>query len=454
MDRGGAAVTLFHATPATALLRGATILRGTSSQPALAAVDITLCAGRITAIAEAGSGALPQPTARIVEAGGLLCLPGLVDMHVHLREPGQTHKETLRTGTQAAARGGFTYVACMPNTRPVLDSTETLRELRQRIAEDAVIGVGIIAAVTQGSAGEELTDFAALKAAGAVALSDDGRGIQRASVMRAALRRAGEVGLPLFAHCEDESLSHGGVIHEGCAAIDRCLIGIPAESESAHVARDIVLAERTSARYHVCHLSCAQSLRLVREAKARGQAVTCEVTPHHVLLCDANILGDDGNYKMNPPLRSEDDRSALVAGLIDGTVDAIATDHAPHTPTEKARGLLQAPFGVIGLETALPLLYTRLVEPGLLSLARLVQLLSTGPAHLLRIPAPSLQVGSEANLTLVDLHTTRPICDAELRSKSRNTPFMSQSVRGWPVCTVAGGRVVYSELSTFPVEEI
>ncbi len=446
-------MTLLHAPPVRALLRGVGCLsdRTTGS---IRHVDITLDHGRIAAIVEAGAGRPASPGAPIIDASGLLCLPGLVDMHVHLREPGQTHKETLRSGTQAAARGGFTYVACMPNTRPVLDSADTLRDLRRRIAEDAVIGVGIIAAVTVGSAGEELTDFAALKAAGAVALSDDGRGIQRAGVMRAALRRAGEVGLPIFAHCEDESLSSGGVLHEGHAAHDRCLVGIPAESESVHVARDIVLSERTAAQYHVCHLSCAQSLRLVREAKARGLPITCEVTPHHLLLSDADIVGDDGNFKMNPPLRTAEDRQALLDGLMDGSVDAIATDHAPHTPTEKSRGLGQAPFGVIGLETAFPLLYTRLVEPGLLSLARLVDLLSAVPARLLRIPVPALTVGGEANLTVVDLHSTRPICDAELRSKSRNTPFMSQPVRGWPVCTIAGGRLAYSELPMLPVEEM
>lgn len=436
------------AAASTLCLRGGQLLGEELSK------DVIIEAGHITAIYDSsGAGAAEKGRAEI-DARGLLLLPGFIDMHVHLREPGQTHKETLRTGTLAAARGGFTFVACMPNTRPVLDNADELRALRRRIEDDAVIGVGVVAAVTRGSHGEELSDFAALKAAGALALSDDGRGIQRASVMRAALRRAAEVGLPIFAHCEDESLSHGGVIHEGQAALDRCLVGIPAESESAHVARDIVLAEQSGARYHVCHLSCAQSLRLVREAKARGQAVTCEVTPHHLLLSDADILGDDGNYKMNPPLRSEADREALIAGLQDGTVDAIATDHAPHTPAEKSRGLAAAPFGVIGLETAFPLLYTYLVEPGRLSLSRLVELLTAGPARLLNMAVPRLQVGAVADLTLVDLQAARPIIDAELRSKSNNTPFRNRVVRGWPVFTLSRGRIAFSERELAKTQEL
>lgn len=437
------------------VLRGVSILSDGPEDRSTVRVDLTVQRGRITAIDDPPRA---QPsTARgsgDIDADGLLCLPGLVDMHVHLREPGQTHKETLRSGTQAAARGGFTFVACMPNTRPVLDSADVLRELHARIRADACVRVGIVAAITMGSQGDQLTDFVALKGAGAIALSDDGRGIQRASVMRLALQRAGEVGLPIFAHCEDESLSQGGVLHEGPTAVDRCLVGIPAESESAHVARDILLAEQTRAHYHVCHISCAQSLRLVREAKARGQSVTCEVTPHHLLLCDQDVRGDDANFKMNPPLRSPMDRAALLAGLGDGTIDAIATDHAPHTPAEKARGLALAPFGVIGLETAFPLLYTHLVERDHLSLARLVHLLSTGPAHLLRQPAPSLRIGGPANLTLVDLQTTRSIDEGELRSKSRNTPFLLQRVRGWPVCTIADGRVVFSELGQLPVADL
>ncbi len=418
------------------------------------AVDIAVTAGTVAAIAPAGSLAKSSGSSaeragtRVIAGRGRLCAPGLIDIHVHLREPGQTHKETIQSGTLAAARGGFTYVACMPNTRPVLDEPRVLQELAARIAAESGVQVGIVAAISKGSAGEELTDFAALRAAGAVALSDDGRGVQRASVMRAALKRAAEVGLPILAHCEDDWLSGGGVVNEGPAALDRCLAGIPPESEAAHVARDLVLAERTAARYHVCHLSCAQSLRLVREAKARGQAVSCEVTPHHLLLSDADIAGDDANYKMNPPLRSAADRQALYAGLCDGTVDAIATDHAPHTPAEKARGLLQAPFGIIGLETAFPLLYTHLVETGRLPLTRLLHLLGRGAAAVLGLPSSYglLRKGERADLTLIDLKTTRTVTTAELRSKSRNTPFLFQPLRGWPVLTLCGGRIVFENL--------
>lgn len=432
------------------LLRGASILSDDDRVP-LRPVDLIIRDGTIAELCDAGQA---SPTGRMIDAAGLVALPGLVDMHVHLREPGQTHKETLPTGTRAAARGGFTFVACMPNTSPVLDSALLLQELRRRITEEAVIEVGIIAAVTLGSRGEELTDFAALKRAGAIGFSDDGRGVQSAAVMRRALQQAAAAGLPLLAHCEDESLAGGGVLNEGPAAADRCLLGIPAEAESAHVARDLVLAERSSAHYHVCHLSCEQSLRLVRAAKLRGQAVSCEVTPHHLLLTDADIENDDANYKMNPPLRAAADRAALLAGLVDGTVDAIATDHAPHTPAEKSRGLKGAPFGVIGLETAFPLLYTHLVEPGLITLPRLVQLLTSGPAKILGLPRGGLRAGVAADLTLVDLHAARPIAEPELRSKSRNTPFLHRVVRGWPLCTIAGGRVAYSEIPHLPSQDV
>ncbi len=427
------------------LIRSAQTLRDDS----LSRIDLQVERGVITALAEACT-LNSAPSDVVIDASELFLSPGFVDIHVHLREPGQSHKETLGSGTRAAARGGFTRIACMPNTRPVLDSADSLRQLRQRIGEDAVVAVDVIAAVTLGSAGEELTDFAALKAAGCVALSDDGRGIQRASVMRKALQRAAGVGIPIFAHCEDESLSHLGVIHEGGVARDRCLVGIPSESEAVHVARDIVLAEQTGAHYHVCHLSCAQSLELVRNAKARGLRVSCEVTPHHLLLSDADIVGDDANFKMNPPLRTEEDRQALLQGLRDGTIDAIATDHAPHTPTEKARGLASAPFGVIGLETAFPLLYTELVLRGHLSLPQLLHLLTVGPAALLSRPVPSIAVGSAADFVLLDLKRALAVRPEELRSRSRNTPFFERVLRGWPVLTLAKGDVAFSSFPQLP----
>lgn len=411
------------------------------------ATDILIRDGWIAAIS--ADSPLPSvPGVPELDARHCAVSTGFFDLHVHLREPGQSHKETITTGTRAAARGGFTRIACMPNTRPVLDDPDTLRMLSARLSEEAVISVDVIAAVTHGSQGEALTDFAALARAGAMALSDDGRGIQRASVMRLALAEAAKVGLPIFAHCEDESLSQKGVIHEGVTAHDRCLIGIPSESEAVHVARDIVLAEQSGAHYHVCHLSSAQSLQLVRDAKHRGLRVTCEVTPHHLLLCDHDIVGDDGNFKMNPPLRTKADREALVAGLSDGSIDVIATDHAPHTVSEKSRGLLHAPFGVIGLETAFPLLYTELVLRGQLTLSRLLDLLALRPYTLMNRKPPQLAVGQPADLVLLDLQTARPVTASELRSRSSNTPFFHRMLRGWPVLTLASGRVAYSGLDT------
>lgn len=425
------------------LIRGVTIL---SASGAPRAVDLRIAGGTLAEIARARTLALVSQE-RVVEGDGLLCCPGFVDIHVHLREPGQSEKETLRTGSEAAARGGFTRLACMPNTRPVLDSPESVRDLYLRIAREALVPVHVIAAITRGSEGQELTDFAALKAAGAVAISDDGRGVQRADVMRAALHAAAAVGLPIFAHCEDESLSAGGAVNEGMAAESRCLLGIPAESEVAHVARDLALAERSGARYHVCHMSCADSARLIREARRRGVRASCEVAPHHLLLADADIPGDEARFKMNPPLRSAADRDALIEALLDGTVDAIATDHAPHTEEEKARGLKLAPFGVIGLETAFPLLYTHLCEERGVPLGRILHLLSRGPAELLGLPYSTIRIGARADLVLLDLETEREVSSRELRSKGRNTPFMGRRLRGWPVLTLSAGRPVFEALS-------
>lgn len=425
------------------LIKGATIL---TRSGAPRAVDLRIAGSTIAELARAGT-LVPAAQERVLSGEGRLCVPGFVDIHVHLREPGQPEKETLRTGSEAAARGGFTRLVCMPNTRPVLDSAESVRELYRRIEREAVLPIHVIAAITRGSEGRELTDFAALKTAGAVALSDDGRGVQRADVMRAALRAAALCGLPIFAHCEDESLSAGGAVNEGPAAESRCLLGIPAESEVAHVARDLALAERSGARYHVCHMSCAESARMVRAARRRGVRVSCEVAPHHLLLTDADIPGDDACFKMNPPLRSREDREALIEALCDGTVDAIATDHAPHTPEEKARGLKLAPFGVIGLETAFPLLYTHLCEARDVPLSRILHLLGRGPAELLGLPYDPIAVGARADLVLLDLETERPVTPRELRSKARNTPFLNRMLRGWPVLTLAAGRPVFEEIS-------
>jgi dihydroorotase len=425
------------------LIRGVTIL-ALSGAPR--AVDLRIAGGTLAEIARARTLA-PASQERVVEGDGLLCCPGFVDIHVHLREPGQSEKETLRTGSEAAARGGFTRLACMPNTRPVLDSPESVRDLYLRIAREALVPVHVIAAITRGSEGQELTDFAALKAAGAVALSDDGRGVQRADVMRAALHAAAAVGLPILAHCEDESLSAGGAVNEGMAAESRCLLGIPAESEVAHVARDLALAERSGAHYHVCHMSCADSARLIREARRRGVRASCEVAPHHLLLVDADIPGDEARFKMNPPLRSTADRDALIEALLDGTVDAIATDHAPHTEEEKARGLKLAPFGVIGLETAFPLLYTHLCEERGVPIGRILHLLGRGPAELLGLPHSTIRIGERADLVLLDLESEREVSARELRSKGRNTPFMGRRLRGWPVLTLSAGRPVFEALS-------
>lgn len=430
----------------TLLIRNVQHVTGSDDNPER--IDILIRKGVISQISASIDPIPSQSEVAELDASHCVVSTGFYDLHVHLREPGQSHKETIVTGTRAAARGGFTRIACMPNTRPVLDSTETLRSLFARLGEEALISVDIVAAVTKGSQGEELTDFAALARAGAVALSDDGRGIQRASVMRRALQEAAAVQLPIFAHCEDETLSHQGVIHEGSAALDRCLIGIPSESESVHVARDIVLAEQTAAHYHVCHLSCAQSLQLIRNAKQRGLRVSCEVTPHHLLLCEHDIVGDDGNFKMNPPLRTESDKEALIAGLSDGSIDVIATDHAPHTPAEKSRGLAHAPFGVIGLETAFPLLYTELVLPGRLKLSRLIELMASRPYALIKRKPPQLATGQLADLVLLDLQSARPVTTTELRSRSSNTPFLQRMLRGWPVLTIASGRMVFSALNS------
>ncbi|GAB7388065.1 dihydroorotase [Bacillaceae bacterium] len=407
-------------------------------------VDVYVEDGKIRAIdsPQRVEGAL-SGNAEVVDLRGKLVLPGLIDMHVHLREPGFEGKETIRTGTLAAAKGGFTTVACMPNTRPVTDNAELVAWIRRKAAEEGSVRVLPIAAITVREKGEELTDFAALKKAGAVGLSDDGVGVQNSRLMKEAMEKAAALGLPIIAHCEDDALARGGVVHAGSFAQKYGLKGIPGEAEAVQIARDIVLAEATGVHYHVCHISSAQSVRLVREAKARGLKVTAEVTPHHLLLCDEDIPGLDANFKMNPPLRGREDRQALLEGLRDGTIDIIATDHAPHTDEEKAKGMERAPFGVVGLETAFPLLYTHLVLQGIITLRELIDSLTRKPAELFGLSGGKLEPGAAADLTVVDLEEERTVDPEEFASKGKNTPFAGWKLKGWPVLTAVGGRIVW-----------
>lgn len=383
----------------------------------------------------------------IIEATGKTLLPGLVDVHVHLREPGFENKETIRTGSMAAARGGFTTIAAMPNTDPVTDSADQISRQIARATDEAVVNVHFYGAITYGLQGEELTNFNALKAAGAFALTDDGVGIQTAEQMLQAMERAQAIGLPIVAHCEDNTLAGNGVMHDGTVAARLGLPGIPAEAESTHIVRDALLAERTGVHYHVCHVSSASSVQAIREAKRRGVHITAEVTPHHLVLTEDDIPTDDANYKMNPPLRSQRDRSALIAGLLDGTLDFIATDHAPHTPDEKSDGFLNSPFGIVGLETAFPLLYSKLVQTGLLSLEQLVERMSAIPATCFGLDAGVLKIGAAADLTLVDLQKEATVTPSSFFSKSENTPFTGWKLAGWPVWTMVNGRIVYDDLA-------
>lgn len=397
-------------------------------------------AGRVVA------DATPGPEDRVIDLGGLYLVPGLVDVHVHLREPGFPQKETIATGTAAAARGGCTTVCSMPNLNPAPDTPEHLERQLEIIRRDAVVRVKPYGTITVGQRGcGELADFAAL-AAEVVGFSDDGRGVQSAELMEEAMRRAAAVGKPIVAHCEVDELLRGGYIHDGDYCRAHGHKGISSESEWRQVERDIELAAKTGCQYHVCHVSTKESVELVRRAKARGLRVSCETAPHYLLLCDED-LQEEGRFKMNPPLRSRADREALLAGIQDGTIEVIATDHAPHTAEEKSRGLAGSAMGIVGIETAFPLLYTGLVKPGLLSLERLVELMSTSPRRIFRLEG-GIEAGQEADFTVLDLGARWRIDPEEFLSKGHATPFAGWDVEGRAVLTVVGGRAVYDTLTT------
>jgi dihydroorotase len=382
---------------------------------------------------------------------GLVLVPGLIDMHVHLREPGQEHKETVATGTLSAVTGGFTAVACMPNTTPVNDNAGVTELILRRAAEAGLARVYPIGAVSRGQKGEQLADIAELRAAGCVAITDDGHPVATALLARRALEYAGMYDMPLIEHCEDPSLKGDGCAHEGARAAELGLRGIPGAAEAITAARDILLAEMTGGRLHIAHMSAWTTLEAVRQGKARGIRVTCEVAPHHFTLTD-DLLADpvpyDTNTKMNPPLREARDRDAMLAGLADGSVDVIATDHAPHHYDEKNVEYDRAPFGIVGLETAVPLALDRLVHSGLLTLSRLIELMSVNPARILKVAGGSLAAGGPADITILapDLQVT--IDRARLRSRSKNTPFHGWTLRGGVAGTIVAGRVVYTNPET------
>lgn len=391
-------------------------------------------------IVDIGTEILDQ-NARIIDATGHYVCPGLLDMHVHLREPGYEYKEDIASGTRAAAMGGFTAVACMPNTNPVADNAAVINYILQR-AEGMPAQVYPIGALTKGSAGKELTEMEDLRTAGAVALSDDGQPVMDSGMMYRVMQYAAMLGLPVISHCEDLSLAGGGLMHEGIVSAMLGLKGIPAAAEEIMVARDILLAEATGCKLHLAHISTEGSVRLVRQAKERGVNITAEVGPHHFTLTEEAVQGFNTNAKVNPPLRRKEDVQAIKEGLREGIIDVIATDHAPHAFHEKDAEFQYAPNGLIGLETAVGLVFTELVHTGILTVPGAVARLCSNPRRILGLPGGFLELGGAADITIIDPKLSEVVEPDKLQSKSKNTPFGGRRLTGWPVATISGGILV------------
>jgi dihydroorotase len=423
-----------------ALIKGGRVVDPANAVDAIQ--DVLVQDGKISRL---GRGLQAMDGTPIIDATGKVVCPGFIDIHVHLREPGYEYKETVATGTKAAAAGGFTAVACMANTNPVNDNRAVTDYILAKARSEGFVRVHPIGAVSRGLEGQELAELAELAEAGCVAFSDDGHPIMNSALARRAMEYTLPFGLPIISHAEDSHLAHGGVMNEGVISTELGLAGRPAAAEEVMVARDLCLAELTGAHVHIAHISTAGAVRQVRGAKARGVRVSAEVTPHHLLLTEEAVRGYDPNTKMNPPLRTKRDQEALLEALADGTIDCIATDHAPHALSEKEGEFDAAAAGVIGLETAVSLLLDRLVRPGLLALDTFITRLTAGPARLLNLPGGSLTAGAEADLTILDLERELTIDPSGFHSKSRNTPFGGWRVTGMPWMTLIGGRVVMWE---------
>ena len=417
------------------LTGGAVFLNGSFQN-----MDLAIDQGRIVSVSPS------QENTSVIELDNCLIVPGFVDVHVHLREPGFSYKETIFSGTAAAAAGGYTAVCAMPNLKPVPDNADTLGLQLDLIRKNAKVRVYPYGAITQGEKGETLADLAEM-APDVAGFSDDGRGVQSRELMRQAMLLAKHLDKPIVAHCEDESLlTKGWAIHDGDFARRNGFPGNDSASEWKQVERDIQLVRETGCRYHVCHISTKESVALIRAAKAEGLPVTCETGPHYLVMCDEDLL-DEGRFKMNPPIRSAEDRDALVAGLLDGTVACIATDHAPHSAEEKAKGLRGSLNGIVGLETAFPILYTNLVEPGIVPLETILNALCVNPRRIFGLPGGSLEEGQPADLTVLDLNRPHVINSADFRSLGRATPFEGWGVSAAVAMTICCGEIVYHDLN-------
>jgi len=401
--------------------------------------DVLIVEGKIAGVAPN----LSSPHAEVFDATGLVVTPGFIDMHVHLREPGFEHAETIESGSRAAAAGGFTSVCCMPNTKPVNDSALVTSYIVERASRAAVVNVFPIGAITKGSAGEELAAIGAMKAAGAVAISDDGLPVMNARVMRRAMEFAKSFGLPVIQHCEDLHLSAGGDMHEGKESVRLGLRGIPAAAEDVMVARDLVLAQLTGAQYHVAHISTRNAVAMVEYARRQGLPVTCEATPHHFALADADMPPYDSNYRMKPPLRGCGHKEAVIKGLADGAITAIATDHAPHPGSEKMQEFERCPFGILGLETAIGLTLEVLVHTGKITLNRMVELFTTGPESVVKLGRGTLAPEAPGDVTILGTDFAWTYDVNQSPSRSRNSPFDGRTFRGGPVATIVNGQFVW-----------